>query len=169
MKNLCKTRWVEPHATFETIFDLYELIVIILDQICEPTDDNRYYPNGEIWSWDPKTKTLANGLSHTMKNFGHIFNFVCAKDILEPMRPIVTSLQGHLIDVYFGYKKIEDVTNHYSGIRADIDAWFARMYTKVLSLAELVQSTEGVRARVTDSKTGTTLQQRQCQVTGNGP
>ena len=58
------------------------------------------------------------------------------------MRPIVTSLQGRLIDVYFGYKKIEDVTNHYSGIRADIDAWFARMYTKVLSLAELVQSTE---------------------------
>ena len=58
------------------------------------------------------------------------------------MRPIVTSLQGHLIDVYFGYKKIEDVTKHYSGIRADIDAWFARMYTKVLSLAELVQSTE---------------------------
>ena len=142
LKNLCKTRWVERHATFETIFDLYEFIVITLDQICEPTDDDRYYPNGEIWSWDPKTKTLANGLRHTMKNFGHIFNFVCAKEILEPMRPIVTSLQGRLIDAYFGYKKIEDVTNHYSGIRADIDAWFARMYTKVLSLAELVQSTE---------------------------
>lgn len=77
-----------------------------------------------------------------MKNFGHIFNFVCAKEILEPMRPTVTSLQGRLIDVYFGYKKIEDVTKHYSGIRADMDAWFARMYTKVLSLAELVQSTE---------------------------
>ena len=58
------------------------------------------------------------------------------------MRPIVTSLQGRLIDVYFGYKKIEDVTNHYSGICADINASFARMYTKVLSLAELVQSTE---------------------------
>ena len=77
-----------------------------------------------------------------MKNFGHIFNFVRAKEILEPMRPIVTSLQGRLIDVYFGYKKMEDVNNHYSGIRADIDAWFARMYTKVLNLAELVQSTE---------------------------
>ena len=62
LKNLCKTRWVERHATFETIFDLYEFIVITLDQICEPTDDDRYYPNGEIWSWDPKTKTLANGL-----------------------------------------------------------------------------------------------------------
>ena len=146
LKNLCKTRWVERHATFETIFDLYEFIVITLDQICEPKDDGRYYPNGEIWSWDPKTKTLANGLRHTMKNFGHIFNFVCAKEILEPMRPIVTSLQGRLVDVYFGYKKIEDVTNHYSGIRADIDAWFARMYTKVLSLAELVQST-GERPR----------------------
>ena len=62
LKNLCKTRWVERHATFETIFDLYEFIVTTLDQICEPTDDDRYYPNGEIWSWDPKTKRLANGL-----------------------------------------------------------------------------------------------------------
>ena len=90
LKNLCKTRWVERHATFETIFDLYEFIVITLDQICEPTDDDRYYPNGEIWSWDPKTKTLANGLRHTMKNFGHIFNFVCAKEILEANSHIPT-------------------------------------------------------------------------------
>ncbi|CAH3137964.1 unnamed protein product [Porites lobata] len=61
LKNLCKTRWVERHATFETIFDLYEFIVITLDQICEPTDDDRYYPNGEIWSWDPKPKHLLMG------------------------------------------------------------------------------------------------------------
>ena len=99
LKNLCKTRWVERHATFETIFDLYEFIVITLDQICEPTDDDRYYPNGEIWSWDPKTKTLANGLRHTMKNFGHIFNFVCAKVLQakwEHLLPVSSALESEL-------------------------------------------------------------------------
>lgn len=33
LKNLCKTRWVERHSTFETIFNLHEFIVITLDEI----------------------------------------------------------------------------------------------------------------------------------------
>ena len=30
LKDLYKTRWIERHSTFETIFDLYEYIVITL-------------------------------------------------------------------------------------------------------------------------------------------
>jgi hypothetical protein len=55
-----------------------------------------------------------------MKNFGHIFNFVRAKEMLEPMRPLVSSLQGRLVEVYFGFKKIEDVINFYNDIRNEI-------------------------------------------------
>jgi hypothetical protein len=77
-----------------------------------------------------------------MKNFGHIFNFVCAKEMLEPMRPLVSSLQGRHVEVYFGYNKIEDVTSFYNDIRSEIDLWFLRMYQKVLNLCELVQYTE---------------------------
>ena len=79
LKDLCKTRWLERHSTFETIFDLYEYIVITLNEICVPTnDDVRFYPNNEDWSWDAKTKTMANRLRHSMISFGHIFSFVCA-------------------------------------------------------------------------------------------
>ena len=31
LKNLCKTRWIERHSTFETIYDLYEYVVTTLD------------------------------------------------------------------------------------------------------------------------------------------
>ena len=86
LKDLCKTRWIERHSTFEITFDLYEYIVIILNEICVPTnDDVKFYPNNEDWSWGAKTKTRANGLRHSMISFGHIFSFVCAKEILEPM------------------------------------------------------------------------------------
>ena len=55
LKDFCKTSWIERHPTFETMFDLYECIVITLNEICVPTnDDVRFYPNNEEWSWMPK-------------------------------------------------------------------------------------------------------------------
>mgnify|MGYP000194039022 CR=1 FL=1 len=90
-----------------------------LNEICVPTnDDVRFYPNKEDWSWDAKTKTMAIGLRHSMISLEHIFSFVCAKEMMEPMRPHVTALQGKLVEVYFGFQKIEEIIKCY----ADLDA-----------------------------------------------
>ena len=130
---MCKTRWIERHSTFETIYDLYEYVVTTLDEICVPSEDERFEcPGEESWDWDASTRTLANGLRHTMRSFGHIFCFVCAMDILEPMRPLVSALQGRLVEVYFGFKKVEEVMNSYTDIRSGIDTWFERLRTNVL-------------------------------------
>ena len=143
LKDLCKTRWIEGHSKVETIFDLYKYIVITFNEICVPTnDDVRFYPNNEDWSWDAKTKTMANGLRHSMISFGHIFSFVCAKEMLEPMRPLVIALQGRLVEAYFGFQKFEEIIKCYTEIRNAIDAWFQRMYQKALSLSELVGGSE---------------------------
>ena len=144
LKNLCKTRWVERHSTFETIFDLYEYIVVTLNEICEPTDDERFYSEDGIaeWNWDSETKTKANGLRHTMTTFGHIFNFVCAKELLEPIRPIASALQGQIVDVYFGFKKIEETISFYNEMRTNVDKWFSRLYQEVLRIATLMQCSE---------------------------
>ena len=152
LKNLCKTRWIERHSTFETIYDLYEYVVTTLDEICVPSQDERFEcPGEESWNLDASTRTLANGLRHTMRSFGHIFCFVCA--MLEPMIPLVSALQGRLVEVYFGFKKVEEVMNSYTDIRSGIDTWFERLYTKVLRLSELVGSAEE-RPRV--NRRGTT-------------
>lgn len=138
LKDLCKTSWIERHSTFETIFDLYEYNVITLNEICVPTnDDVRFYPNNEA-----KTKTMANGLRHSTISFRHIFSFVCAKEMLEPMRPLVTALQGRLVEVYFGFQKIEEIIKYCTEIRNAIDAWFQRIYQKALSLSELIGGSE---------------------------
>lgn len=106
------------------------------------TDDDRFYHNDEEWSWDANTKTLANGLRHAMTKFGHIFSFSCAKEMLEPMWPPVSPLQACLVEVYLGFKKIDDVKNFYNGIRSELDPWFECIYEKVLKLSVLVQSNE---------------------------
>ena len=74
-------------------------------------------------------------------------------DTLEPMRTLVSALQGRLVEVYFGFKKVEEVMNSYTDIRSGIDTWFERLYTKVLRLSELVGSAEE-RPRV--NRRGTT-------------
>ena len=51
IKNLCKTRWVERHTTFETISELYEYIVISLSEMCQPSNE-RFYHDVEDWGWD---------------------------------------------------------------------------------------------------------------------
>lgn len=44
VKDLYKTRWIEKHSTFETIFDLYKYIVITFNEhiciLCIPTNDD---------------------------------------------------------------------------------------------------------------------------------
>ena len=44
------------------------------------------------------------------------------------MRPLVTTLQGRLVKVYFGFQKIEEVIGSYTEIRNAIDLWFQSMY-----------------------------------------
>ena len=77
-----------------------------------------------------------------MKDFGHIISFVCAKQLLEPMRPVITSLQGKLAEVYFGFKKIEEVIYICEETREKPDERFHSVYAEAVSLAEKFGSEE---------------------------
>ena len=108
IKGLCQTRWVERHATFDTIFDLYTYLMRTWEEICSPSNCDQLYSNSR-WNWDSETRSSANGLRHTFGSFEHIVAFVISKQLLEPIRPIAQCLQGKLQEVYFGFKKIDEV------------------------------------------------------------
>ena len=124
------------------MYELYEYIVFALNERCHPSNDESIYPDNECWNWDSETRTKANGLRHTFTNFEHIVSFICAKEMLEPMRPLLSSLQGELMEMYLGFEKIDQVIESYQLIRDDIDSWFNRVYAKVLRLAESIGSHE---------------------------
>ena len=48
--------------------------------------------------------------------------------MFESMRPLVSSLQGKLMEIYLDFKKIDQVIESYQIIRDD--TWFNRMYAK---------------------------------------
>ena len=49
LKYLCKTRWIKRHTTctFETIFDLYEYIIVALSEIRQTTNNDRFYSDDD--------------------------------------------------------------------------------------------------------------------------
>ncbi|XP_065647988.1 zinc finger MYM-type protein 1-like [Hydra vulgaris] len=66
LKNLCKTRWLERHSTFNTVDELYIYIIHTLDETVTPSDDIDLYDDLEpkSWNWDSETRSKANGWTH---------------------------------------------------------------------------------------------------------
>ena len=83
-----------------------------MSEICQPTNNDHL---GQL------NKDLATGLQPSMTNFEQILSFIIAKQMLEPMRTLVSALQGELIDVYFGFQKIDEIISCYANIRNEID------------------------------------------------
>ena len=65
-----------------------------------------------------------------------------SKELLEPIRPLAKCLQGRLQEVYFGFKKIREITQHYQTIREEVDIEHDRIHRKALDLSKQVDSEE---------------------------
>ena len=138
IKGLCQTRWVERHATFDTIFDLYTYLMRTWEEICSPSNCDQLYSNSR-WNWNSETRSSANGLRYTSGSFEHIVAFVLSKQLLEP---IAQCLQGKLQEMYFGFKKIEEVKQLYLEIRDKVDEEHTKIYGKAKKLADDIECEE---------------------------
>ncbi|XP_062519282.1 uncharacterized protein LOC134194370 [Corticium candelabrum] len=118
INGLCKTRW--------------------------PSNCDKLYPDGSNWKWDSETRTAANGLRYTFVGFEHIVVFILVKQLLEPIRPIAECLQARLQELYFGFKKVDEVVQFYKRIRNDVDVEHNRIYAKAKKLAADIGSDEAM-------------------------
>ena len=57
----------------------------------EPLDGSLRQPI-EVWGWDRNTKVMTNSSVTTIKSFNQINHFVSAKQLVEPIQPLVTCL-----------------------------------------------------------------------------
>ena len=145
INGLCKTRWVERHNTFTTILELYPYLIKTWEHICSPADDdNEIYPDGNTWNWDSESRSTANGLKHIFTSFEHVVAFLLSKELLEPIKPIAECLQGRLQEIYFGFKKVDEVKEHYKQLRENVNAEHNRIYHKALNLCRDISSSESM-------------------------
>ena len=110
--------------------------------MCQPSENEQVYPDGKLWNWDSESRSNANGLRHTFARFEHIVAFLIAKELLEPIRPIAECLQGRLQEVYFGFKKVDEVKTAYKMMRENVVTQHDKIYSKALKLADDIGSKE---------------------------
>ena len=121
---------------------MYPYLVQTWNEICHPSDEEQLYPEGNHWNLDSESRSYANGLRHTFCKFEHIVVFLIAKELLEPIRPIAECLQGRLQEVYFGFKKVDEVKEAYKRMREDVSTQHNSVYSKALKLADDIGSNE---------------------------
>ena len=68
------------------------------------------------------------------KSFLDTISFVSMKEQLEPMRPLVTSLQGKLAQMKFEFKKTEEIIHIYENRRENVSERFQLAYAKAVTL-----------------------------------
>ena len=63
---------------------------------------------------------------------------------MEPIKPIAECLQGRLQEVYFGFKKIDEVKEYYKQLRENPNAEHDQIYQKALNLSTHIGSNESM-------------------------
>ena len=116
--DLCKTRWVERHAAFETFAEIYLAVHDCLGQITE-----------DRTGWDSDTLTRAAGLLTVLQTGDFLVAFVVARKCLQYLKPLTVNLQKRAKDIVAAYSEIADVTRCISDLRVSVDdsfsTWFA--------------------------------------------
>ena len=138
LKGLCKTRLVERHECYKTLYSLYEYVVTCTESIAYP---DRYPSlNSDAWDWDRDTIVTANGLATTFKDFTSIVVLVILCNALLPVRPLTLKLQKEDKDVYRAYKNVDEVCGKLQTLRDKVDEMWKEWYEEVEKLAEEVGS-----------------------------
>lgn len=149
LKGLCKTRWVERHDCFDTLFELYQYVVTSLHAMVFPA---RYpdipEPADESWDWDRKTRTDATGLHASLSAFEGIISLIVLKNGLYPVKGLSQKLQKRDKDIYDAYKDIDFVREEVRSLRCNIEETWKEWYEEAVQLADLVGS-EATFPRVT--------------------
>ena len=84
-------------------FFLAKSVVTVCELIISPhfyTNNEDYEGCTDGWSWDSDTKTRAQGILASFRNFEFSVCIVALKNILMPLRGIISKLQKRDLDIY---------------------------------------------------------------------
>ena len=102
LKGLCKTRCVERHECYDTLYELYEYVCISLEAIINQ-DLHPHVYSSIAFTRDRETIIKAQGLLANLKTFSLIFTFLITKKSLETIKPIKAKLQKKDQHVFQAY------------------------------------------------------------------
>lgn len=138
---LCKTRWVERHDCFNTLYLIFPFVTLTLKAIF--TSEDIFEDNSDDWCWDAETKIKAQGLYSTFTSFGTICSFVICLNVLNSgtLEALSSRLQKRDQDIFKALSLIQCAKDELRQFRIDIDNVYKDWFEQSCSLAQKV--TEG--------------------------
>lgn len=119
LKQLCETRWVERHEALDTFIELYDAIILTLDQISK-------------WN-DVASSSKSRTLLLATKNPMFLIALHCTADIMSNIRPLAVKLQTEDQDMLGAVSLVQMVIDVLEQKRTDTDTEFGRVYSALSS------------------------------------
>ena len=122
--NVCKTRWVERIDGLDRFEEMFETVLLTLEEIGQNT--NR--------SWDKETAAKANNLFVICSTFDFIFSLVVAKYFLYLLLPITSGIQKRDLDIKKAYDEVDFVLEGLKNARTAIAGIHEKLFEKSVVL-----------------------------------
>lgn len=94
--DLCRTRWIYRYTALEHFYDLYEVVVDVLDEMKHSKGD-----------WNKDTIADACSLITAITKFDFVMGFIVFLKSLTLVKPLTISLQSSCIDICKAYRYVQ--------------------------------------------------------------
>ena len=131
LADLCRTRWVERHEAFESLYSLYNAVVQSLEDVVTRSSQ-----------WSRESISTANGLLLSLTQFDFLVTFVITKNCLSYLKSLSISLQCRSIDICHAFNDVECIKLALTNVREKIDTYHAKWYEEAVDLGQVVGANE---------------------------
>jgi hypothetical protein len=116
--DLCRTRWIHRHESFENFGQLFEVIVDLFEDI-----------SSTPCAWNRDTCTDASTLLVAITKFDFLMAFVVAWKTLSLLKPLSVGLQSSSLDICKAYEEVDSTRRSIEHVRSNVEQfnleWFA--------------------------------------------
>ena len=137
--DLCRTRWAERHSAYQHFYQSYVYIVETLAVIGHRLHLDTY-EDSDWRDWDSDAWSEGQQLPVSITSFDFIVVFLTLYFHLSHLSGVTVKLQGEAVDIVAAHKMIGDITQVYSGERANVDSGFHKIYGHAVRMADKVGS-----------------------------
>lgn len=120
---LYETRWVERHQALDTFIEIYDAIILTLDQISK-------------WS-DVSSSSKSRTLLLATKNSVFLTSLHCIADRMVNLRPLAVKFHMENQDMLGAVSMLQIVIDVLEQKRTNADAEFSRVYSALSPFLEM--------------------------------
>ena len=126
--DVCRTRWIERIDGLDRMQQLYEPVMLALEEIKDNEDK----------TWNSDSSSEASTLFDACSHFKYLMALVVCRNVVGYTAHLTKKLQYMSSDVLKAYNMLEVLKSTLAGVREDIDNYNKTLFDTAVGLAQLI-------------------------------